>query len=137
MRRIAKGVLAIALGMNAVAFGMRLNGSNYAGNLAWDIVSAYLTLQLWIIVAAILITTTYAVTRYGFAEKSEEKVLGELPPMQSIYQIETLNLETENIQPPKEIPKAIAIKTPEPPKPLGKEELKKRVLQELTGRSDI
>lgn len=137
MRRIVKGCLAIALGMNAVAFGMKLNGSNYAGNLAWDITSAYLTLQAWLIVVSILIATTYAVARYGFTEKSEEKGLDEMQPIQPIYRLETSKAEKEYIQPPKELPKEMPTKTSEPAKQLGKEDLKKRVLQELTGRNDI
>ena len=137
MRRIVKGVLAIALGMNAVAFGMRLNGSNYKGNLAWDIVSAYLTLQLWIIVLAVFAGTTFAVVKYGFAEKEDMESAETVPLMRPTYHAETSKTERENIQPPIEKPKDIVTKTPEPPKQLTKEDLKKRVLQELTGRSDI
>lgn len=137
MRRITKGILATALGMNVVALGMKANGSNYAGNPAWDIVSSYLTFQLWIIALAIIFATGLVIIKYAFAETEEDTNLEELQIKQPIYHLETLKPENKDIQLPKEIPKPAISKTPEPPKQLGKEELKKRVLQELTGRSDI
>ncbi len=137
MRRIAKGCLAIALGMNTVAFGMKLNGSNYAGNLAWDIVSAYLTLQFWIIALAVFAAITFTIVKNVFSEKENKESVEEMPQIQPTCHLETLKAQREDIQPPKEIPKDVPTKTSEPPKPLGKEDLKKRVLQELTGRSDI
>ena len=137
MRRIIKGILATSLGMNAIAFGMKLNGSNRLGNLAWDIVSTYLTLQLWTIVLAIFIITLFAITKFDYVNTEDVKTTNKTSEIQLACQVKTSNIASEKLQKPKEIPKEIVRKKLEAPKKLNKEDLKKRVLQELTGRSDI
>ncbi|MBP7845408.1 MAG: hypothetical protein KA116_11410 [Proteobacteria bacterium] len=146
---LVKGIGAFVFGMNFIAILMKVNGSAASGNIAWDFVSAFVKLELWIVSIAIIIAVCFFVFKHLENTEHEEK----------FQQNESIKIATntakqyqENIQ--SHMAKAAAAKelnieslqvkhqkATAPPRPapeqLSKEEIRKRVLRELTGRNDL
>lgn len=144
-----KGVTAFVFGMNFIAILMKLNSSAVSGNIAWDFVSAFVTLELWTVSIALIFAACFFVFKHLKNTERKEK----------LQQDESIKIATntakqhyENMQ--AHIAKEAAAKElntdsskvkhqqatvpPRPaPKQLSKEEIRKRVLRELTGRNDI
>lgn len=144
-----KGIGAFVFGMNFIAILMKVNGSAESGNLTWDFVSAFVTLELWIVSIALIIAVCFFVLKHHERKEQRERLLQE----ESIkLATNTAKQYQENIQ--AHMAKETSAKelntdssqvkhrqSPAPaqpvPKQLSKEEIRKRVLRELTGRSDI
>jgi uncharacterized membrane protein YhiD involved in acid resistance len=144
-----KGVAAFVFGMNFIAILMKVNGSAVSGNLAWGFVSTFVKLELWIASIAIILAVCFFVFKHLERIEREEN-----PQQQESVRIATNTAKQyqENIQ--SHLAKEASAKklniensqvkhqqatAPPPPAPkqLSKEEIRKRVLRELTGRNDI
>jgi hypothetical protein len=149
-KRTVKGVALFILGMNFVALMMHLNGSAVSGNPAWDFASTIVWLELWLVALALGAAIIYTALKLFF-QAQEKNPQGEM----KTAQLETANSlawQNKNI-------KAQALDTstsekhdiesveskhiklvplPAPvPQELSKEDIKKQVLRELTGRSEL
>ncbi len=144
-----KGITAFVFGMNFIAILMKVNGSAVAGNVAWDFVSAFVKLELWVASIAIILAVCFFVFKHLENSEQEDKFQREVSIK---IAADTAKQYRENIQShmvkdaaAKEVDtersqvnhqQATAPPLPAP-KQLTKDEIKKRVLRELTGRNDI
>lgn len=144
-----RGAAAFVLGMNLVAFLMKLNGSAQAGNFAWDFASAIVKVELWLAAFAISAVFLLAVVKL-FQSTDDSEVPGQTPSLLETANTfkqhdENIEIASLDIAPSKKlnIPSAqikhqeATAPPPQAPKELSKEEIRKRVLRELTGRNDI
>ncbi len=144
-----KGIAAFVFGMNFIAILMKVNGSAESGNLAWDFVSAFVKLELWIASIALIVAVCFFVFKHlekteheenlqqdetikiatNTAKQYQENIRSHMSKAVAAKELNTENLQVKNQQ---------ATAPPRPaPKQFSKEEIRKRVLQELTGRNDI
>lgn len=143
VRKLFLAAFVFIVVMNFMAWGVENNGGAYSGNFVWELVGAYLALQSFLIGAAIIGFVAFIGFKL-FPHKSckneyiQEQALNIRPSGNAIA---TTPLKTsEATATDIETPKAKQLEVAKPPlkqvKELSKEDIRKRVLEELTGRSE-
>ena len=148
-RAPVKGIAAFVLGMNFIAILMKVNGSAVSGNVAWNFVNAFVKLELWIASIAVIIAVCFFVFKHLASKNQEERLQQEelirIAANTAKQHYENIQAHTSKAAAAKELnTESLEVKhqhataPPRPaPKQLTKEEIRKKVLRELTGRSDI
>lgn len=133
-KRTLTSFAIILIGFNSIGFAMIQNGSNFAGNPAWEFIKLFWYLE----VAALAIATTVAGLSFIIfiipKEQAASKQTACTLETQSILEISAKPAEPKqkvvSLEPPSTPPKPL--KDPDPP--LTKEELKRKALRQITGK---